>query len=75
MIVDQDALELKKATTTELIVHRNSEINTLLSIFEPVTNGHQTSGAFIYGPPGLGKTCAANVLLNEIRRLLLLKMG
>ncbi|WP_323173654.1 AAA family ATPase [Natrialba sp. PRR66] len=58
-----------------MIVHRNSEINTLSSIFESVTNGRQTSGAFIYGPPGSGKTCAANVLLNEIPATTVTKNG
>ncbi|MFD1527496.1 MULTISPECIES: Cdc6/Cdc18 family protein [Halobacteriales] len=66
MITNPDVLTPDVQPPRELIVHRNSEINHLTSIFEPVTQGLTTSGAFIHGPPGSGKTCAARVLLKNL---------
>lgn len=66
MILNLEPLEPSVHPPRELVIHRNTEINTLSSVFQPVTQGKETSGAFIHGPSGSGKTCAARILLDEL---------
>jgi len=50
------------------VQHRDSEVNYLPSNHNPITQGDSVEPTLLYGPSGVGKTCIAQFLLEELRR-------
>ena len=51
------------------IVHgRDSQIRDLTSLLTGVIQSRQPSHAWLYGPPGSGKSCVATYVLNELKQ-------
>ncbi|WP_049909956.1 Cdc6/Cdc18 family protein [Natrinema gari] len=47
---------------------REGQIDHLRSVLEPIQYGQRVDGAFIYGPPGGGKTHAAQMLVRRLKQ-------
>ncbi|ADB63991.1 AAA ATPase (plasmid) [Haloterrigena turkmenica DSM 5511] len=46
---------------------REGQMDHLRSVLEPIQYGQRVDGAFIYGPPGGGKTHAAQLLVSRLK--------
>ena len=62
-----DARVLQQEFIPREVQHRDSEVNYLSSILEPVTKGNPTEPTLLYGPSGAGKTCIAQFIVEELR--------
>ncbi|MGB9960785.1 Cdc6/Cdc18 family protein (plasmid) [Halobacterium sp. MBLA0001] len=62
-----DARVLQQEFIPREVRHRDSEVNYLSSILEAVTNGNSTEPTLLYGPSGVGKTCIAQYIVEELR--------
>ncbi len=62
-----DARVLQQEFIPREVQHRDSEVNYLSSILEPVTEGNPTEPTLLYGPSGAGKTCIAQYIVEELR--------
>lgn len=65
MIVDARVLQPEFIPSE--VVHRDAEINTLISALDPVTHGDAGGTTFLLGPSGTGKTCIAQYTLERLR--------
>lgn len=63
-----DARVLQQEFIPREVQHRDNEVNYLSSILEPITQGEAVEPSLLYGPSGVGKTCIAQFLLEELRR-------
>ncbi|MDL0138983.1 MULTISPECIES: Cdc6/Cdc18 family protein [Halobacterium] len=63
-----DARVLQPEFVPQEVKHRDNEVNYLSSILEPVTDGSRIDPTLLYGPSGVGKTCIAQFLTEELRR-------
>lgn len=63
-----DARALQQEFIPKEVQHRDNELNYLSSIFEPITQERSVEPTLLYGPSGVGKTCIAQFLLEELRR-------
>ena len=48
------------------LTHRDAELNTLKSALHPVTEGDPVETVILDGPPGTGKTCTAQFILERL---------
>lgn len=48
------------------VVHRDSEINYLSSVLQPLINSEPAEPVFLYGPSGTGKTCIAQYTVEQL---------
>lgn len=48
------------------IVHRDHELNTLASALRPLTHGDRAETALLSGPTGVGKTCTARYVADQL---------
>lgn len=64
MIVDDRVL--KADFQPREILHRDGEIDHLVSVLEPGRFNAPPEGAFIYGPTGAGKTCTSKFVLEQL---------
>ena len=64
----QDARFLRAGFVPSEVVHRDPEVNHLLSVLEPLTRGEPADTALITGPTGSGKTCIAKFTVDELRQ-------
>ncbi|USZ73736.1 Cdc6/Cdc18 family protein [Natronosalvus halobius] len=69
MITDHAVLQPDVQPDREVVVHRDGEISHLTSVLEPLTHGYSTTGAFIHGPSGAGKTCTTRCVLEDLERV------
>lgn len=63
-----DARVLQQEFIPKEVQHRDSEVNYLSSILEPITQAESVEPTLLYGPSGVGKTCIAQFLLEELRQ-------
>ncbi len=49
------------------VKHRDAEVNHLSSVLTPITEGQRADPALLYGPSGVGKTCLAQFLVEQLR--------
>lgn len=49
------------------VQHRDAEVNHLSSGLDPITNGESPDPALLHGPSGVGKTCIAQYLVEQLR--------
>ncbi|WP_302083494.1 Cdc6/Cdc18 family protein [Salinibaculum rarum] len=49
------------------VVHRDTEINHLSSVLQPIADGDPGTPAFLHGPSGTGKTCIAQYTVEKLR--------
>lgn len=63
-----DARVLQQEFIPKEVQHRDNEVNYLSSILEPITQEEPVEPTLLYGPSGVGKTCIAQFLLEELRR-------
>ncbi|WP_276256525.1 Cdc6/Cdc18 family protein [Halomontanus rarus] len=66
LITDYSVLQPDVQPDREVIVHRDGEIDHLMSVLAPLTHDVAPGGAFLYGPPGSGKTCTTHCVLEEL---------
>lgn len=50
----------------EKLVHRDSQIDSLVYAFNPVLQGRKPHNTFLYGPTGTGKTACAKFVINSL---------
>jgi len=63
-----DARVLQQEFIPKEVQHRDNEVNYLSSILDPITQGETVEPTLLYGRSGVGKTCIAQFLLEELRR-------
>jgi len=64
----RDARVLQPEFVPRDIVHRTHEVNTLAAALDPVTRGEQGETTLLHGPSGVGKTCIARYIADDLRR-------
>ncbi|MBI5331947.1 MAG: orc1/cdc6 family replication initiation protein [Candidatus Aenigmarchaeota archaeon] len=52
-----------------IIIHRDSEIQTVSSIIAPILKGYKPSNLFIYGGIGCGKTVTIKYILEQLSKI------
>ncbi|GAB3690077.1 DNA replication protein Orc1 [Salinarchaeum chitinilyticum] len=62
-----DARVLQPEFTPKEVQHRDAEVNYLSSVLDPLTDGRQADPALLHGPTGVGKTCIAQFLVEQLR--------
>ena len=62
-----DARVLQSEFIPREVQHRDAEVNYLSSVLNPVTNGQRADPALLHGPSGVGKTCIAQFLVEQLR--------
>jgi len=62
-----DARVLQPEFIPREVQHRDSEVNYLSSTLGPITNGEQPDPALLHGPSGVGKTCIAQYIVEQLR--------
>ncbi|MDL0134176.1 DNA replication protein Orc1 [Halobacterium salinarum] len=62
-----DARVLQPEFIPREVQHRDAEVNYLSSVFNPLTKGERADSALLYGPSGVGKTCIAQFLVEQLR--------
>ncbi|MDG5760926.1 orc1/cdc6 family replication initiation protein [Natronococcus sp. A-GB1] len=65
MITDARVLQPEFIPTE--VKHRDAELNTLSAALNPITHGDNPDTAFLFGPSGVGKTCLAKFLVEQLR--------
>ena len=64
----EDARYLRAGFVPSEVVHRDSEVNHLSNVLQPLVDGEPADTAFITGPTGSGKTCIAKFTVNRLRQ-------
>lgn len=64
----QDARYLRAGFVPREVVHRDSEVNHLSNVLQPLVEGNPADTAFITVPTGTGKTCIAKFTVNRLRQ-------
>ncbi len=49
------------------IEHRDTEVNHLSSVLEPITNGESADTAIVTGPNGVDKICVSKLITEQLR--------
>ena len=62
-----DARVLQPEFIPREVQHRDAEVNYLSSVLEPITDGERADPALLHGPSGVGKTCIAQYLIEQLR--------
>lgn len=62
-----DARVLQPEFTPNEVRHRDAEVNYLSSVLDPLTDGRQADPALLHGPTGVGKTCIAQFIVEQLR--------
>ncbi|ELY54552.1 orc1/cdc6 family replication initiation protein [Natronococcus amylolyticus DSM 10524] len=61
-----DARVLQTEFVPKDLVHRDNELTTLSAALKPLTNGEPGETTLLHGPPGVGKTCTTQYILNQL---------
>ncbi|SDY33524.1 Cdc6/Cdc18 family protein [Halobellus clavatus] len=67
----QNARVLQPEFVPRDVVHRTHEVNTIEAALNPVTEGGQGETTFLHGPSGVGKTCIARYMTDQLRETVL----
>ncbi|WP_433629603.1 Cdc6/Cdc18 family protein [Halomicrococcus sp. NG-SE-24] len=62
-----DARVLQPEFIPREVQHRDAEVNYLSSVLDPITDGNRADPALLHGPSGVGKTCIAKFLVEQLR--------
>jgi len=62
-----DARVLQPEFIPREVQHRDAEVNYLSSTLDPITNGEHPDPALLHGPSGVGKTCIAQYIVEQLR--------
>jgi orc1/cdc6 family replication initiation protein len=62
-----DARVLQPEFIPREVQHRDAEVNYLSSVLNPITEGQRADPALLHGPSGVGKTCIAQFLVEQLR--------
>lgn len=62
-----DARVLQPEFIPQEVKHRDAEVNHLSAALNPITEGNAADSTFLFGPPGVGKTCIAHFLVEQLR--------
>ncbi|TKX60821.1 AAA family ATPase [Halorubrum sp. ASP1] len=62
-----DARVLQPEFIPREVQHRDAEVNYLSSVLDPITKGNRADPALLHGPSGVGKTCIAKFLVEQLR--------
>jgi Cdc6-like AAA superfamily ATPase len=65
--VIRDARVLRTDFVPSEVVHRDSEVNHLSSVLDPLTRNDAAPTAVVTGPSGAGKTCLTRFVANELQ--------
>ena len=52
----------------DFLPHRETQIQQLASNLNPATKGRKPQNTFIFGPPGIGKTCVTRFVFRELEK-------
>ena len=63
----RDARVLRAGFVPREVEHRDTEVNHLSSVLEPITNGEPADTAIVTGPSGVGKTCVSKFVTERLR--------
>ncbi|WP_435319187.1 Cdc6/Cdc18 family protein [Haloarchaeobius sp. TZWSO28] len=63
-----DPRVLREEWVPSEVRHRNAELNQLSTALRPVAGDDRPGSAFLYGPPGAGKTCCAQYIVEQFCR-------
>ncbi|MWG36248.1 Cdc6/Cdc18 family protein [Halomarina oriensis] len=66
-----DARVLQADFTPRDVRHRDSEVDALTTVLDPLVQGDYADPAILYGPSGAGKTCIANYTVEQLRQAVL----
>lgn len=50
------------------VVHRDPEIQVLADTLEPIIKGDEGRDSFLFGPPGTGKTCISQYVIEQLEQ-------
>lgn len=67
----EDARVLREEFVPNDVVHRDSEVNALSRVLDPVTAGNPAESALITGPSGAGKTTISKFVVSRLRETVL----
>ncbi|MBI4017627.1 MAG: orc1/cdc6 family replication initiation protein [Candidatus Aenigmarchaeota archaeon] len=62
----KDARALTEHFVPSRILHRDGQLTTLRDCLMPMTHKKKMRNAFLYGPPGSGKTCISRYVCEEL---------
>ena len=62
-----DARVLQPQFIPQEVKHRDAEVNTLSAALDPITDGNTADTTFLFGPSGVGKTCIAQFIVEQLR--------
>lgn len=65
MITDARVLQPEFIPTE--VKHRDAELNTLSAALNPITHEKPADATFLFGPSGVGKTCLAKFIVEQLR--------
>ena len=63
----RDARVLRAGFVPREVEHRDSEVDHLSSVLQPITNGEPADTAIVTGPSGAGKTCITQYVTERLR--------
>ena len=66
-----DARVLRADFVPRDVEHRDSHVNMLSAVLDPITDGEPADPAILLGPSGVGKTCIARFTLDQLRQTVL----
>lgn len=67
----RDARVLHPEFVPRDIVHRTTEVNSLSAALDPVTRGEPGETTLLHGPSGVGKTCIARYMTDQLHETVL----